>query len=178
MVSGPSTASPEGKLDNVLALLDEVRSRQLLEKVIPAVTYTGTFETVGRDDGFVLSTQLCTPCRTLFRRPPPVYSWIGRGNTAPSLDEEDAPPARFWMPYHDTLFQLIDCCLSGFGSWRICQIIWHSIKYEIFRLRSSQVENRDFTWYDDGLKVALTEVIWGIFHLCLNIILEPADKAF
>lgn len=35
----------------VLALLDEKRSRQLMKRVIPAVTYTGTFEVIGRDDG-------------------------------------------------------------------------------------------------------------------------------
>lgn len=173
----PEVGIRKSKLDSVFALLDEVRSQQLLEQVIPAVTYSGTFEIVGRDDGLDPPTQLCSPCRDLFRRPPPTYAWAFDANSKKPLDWGNPPPAEFWKSHHDTFFQLIDCCFNKHGSCRICQILWHGIRFKTLRLRSSQKTTRNITWYDDGLKIALKQGIHtkSSFDLCLNIILEPWD---
>lgn len=154
-------------LDDVFALLDEDRSRQLIERAIPAVTYAGTFEIVGRDDGLDPPTQLCSPCKALIQRPPPMHSWK-------DLEEEEGPPpARFWIPHHDTLFQLIDCCFSRLGSCRLCQLLWHGIRRETLRHRSNRTENQKIGWHDGGLKVAFKDWNNITFCLCLNILLEP-----
>lgn len=51
-VNNPTDSSlVSNTFDNVFALLDEDRSRQLVQQVIPAVIYKGTIEAVGRDDG-------------------------------------------------------------------------------------------------------------------------------
>lgn len=152
-------------LDNVLALLDEKRSRQLVQGVIPAVTYTGDFEVVGRDDRLDPPTQLCSPCKELIQRPPPIYQFT---------DMKDTPPAQFWVPHHDTLFQLIDCCFSRSGSCRLCQLLWHGVCRENRRLRSLRHGNKNVAWPDDTLKIALkaNEIQFRQIFLGLNIFLE------
>lgn len=154
-------------LDNVLALLDEERSRQLLQRVIPAVTYTGPFEVVGRVDGLDPPIQLCSPCKRLVQHPPPIYS----------SDEEkipfELPPERFWIPHHDTLFQLIDCCFSQSGSCRLCHLFWHGLRRETVRHRSEKSGNSRLKWHDGGLKVAIQEVSEVRYGLGLNILDRP-----
>lgn len=155
-------------LDNVLALLDEERSRQLVQRVIPAVTYKGPFEVVGREDGLDPPTQLCSPCKRLIQQPPPVYS-LEDQKTSGVL-----PPDRFWIPHHDTFFQLIDCCFSQSGSCRLCQLLWQGIRRETARLRSNKTGNQKFDWHDGGLKVAIQEIIETKLTLSLNIPLGSA----
>lgn len=138
-------------LDNVLALLDEDRSRQLLQRVIPTVTYTGKFEVVGRDDGLDPPTELCSPCKVLIQRPPPTCS---------QKDFDDSGgfiPTQFWLPHHVTLFQLIDCCCSRSGSCRLCQLLWYGIRHEIIYCRSNNVRVKTSDWLGAGLKLALRD---------------------
>lgn len=161
--------------DNVFALLDEERSQQLVERVIAAVTYTGSFETVGREYGLDPPTQLCSPCKRLVQHPPPVYSWLH------SEDEEDIPPEIFWISHHDTLFQLIDCCFSRVGRCNLCHLLWHSIRHQTLRHRSIKTEKPEIGWYDGGLKVAISSSPYNRFRsdddlkyfIRLNIFLKP-----
>lgn len=157
------------RYENVFALLDEERSRQLVQRVIPAVTYTGAFEIVGRDDGLDPPTQLCSPCKRFIQQPPPMY-WRG-GILERSVDFTSS---QFWISHHDTLFQLVDCCFSRIGSCRLCQLLWHGIRRETVKRRSRGSENLSIHLPDDGLKVALYTN--GSMRICLNIILGTSPR--
>lgn len=159
--------SKSASFDNVFALLDEDQSRQLVQRVIPIVTYTGTFEVIGRDGGVDPPTELCSPCKELFRRPPP-----------PAERVSDVPrylgwPSRFWVPHHATLFQLIDCCFSRSGSCRLCQLLWHGIRREALYHRSNKMELQTSDSLSGGLKVALQKRFDKIY-LVLNIFPDTA----
>lgn len=157
-------------LRNVFALLDEDRSRQLVQRVIPAVTYTGTFEVIGRDDGLDPPTELCSPCKHLMLRPPPMHSvasWVEL------QDSKNFAPARCWMPHHDTLFQLIDCCYSRSGNCRLCQLLWNGIRRQVLRHRSSKTDDKRIGWHGEGLKIALQSVYHNMFFIGLNIEFQP-----
>lgn len=164
--------------DNVFVLLDEERSRQLVERVIPAVTYTGAFEVVGPDDGLDPPTELCSPCKRLIQHPPPVYFWIDHQDQ----EYRYSPPARFWVSHHETLFQLIDCCFSRVGRCHLCHLLWNGIRRETLRHRSSsETENPKIGWHDGGLKIAISSDLGSGIKLSvdhtylirLNILLKP-----
>lgn len=154
-------------LDNVFALLDVEQTRELVQRVIPAVTYTGPFEVVGREDGLDPPIQLCSPCKRLVQHPPPIYSYEDQKAS------HDIPPERFWISHHDTLFQLIDCCFSQSGSCRLCQLFWHGIQRETVLHRSRKPASFRWLWHDGGLKVAIQEISKAYFGLGLNILEWP-----
>lgn len=108
------------------------------------------------------------------RRPCTRGNPMKRGNPSGVFGLRHPKPALCWIPHHNTLFQLIDCCFSVRGGCRLCQIIWHGIRCEMSRRRSSRGGIRDFIWHDDELKVALRSMRKSVF-LCLKIYWEPWD---
>lgn len=157
--------SASESLNNVLVLLDETRTHQLVQHVIPIVTYNETFKLIGKRDGVDPPTELCSPCRELMRHPPTIYS----------TSSLDPTPEKFWVPYHDTLFQLIDCCFSRFGSCRLCQLLWHGIQHEILYYRSNKKEVKTQECLGGGLKLALRHRGDFTVSLELNIFPELTD---
>lgn len=172
-ISGPSSVDnirgnhqpTSESFENVFALLDEDRSRQLVKRVIPIVTYTGGFEVVGRDGGIDPPTQLCSPCKELFRRPPPACTHRDLDHSGASM------PSRFWTPHHATLFQLVDCCFSRSGSCHLCQLLWHATRREAMYRRSNAVEVQTSDRLSARLKVALREH-FDYIYLVLNFFPE------
>lgn len=153
-------------LGNVLALLDEDRSQQLLQHVVPIVSYTGTFEVIGMHDGLDPPTELCSPCRELMRNPPTICPDSWRGPT----------PAKHWVPYHDTLFQLIDCCFSRSGSCRLCQLLWHGIQRQLLYYRSKKVDVETSDCLGGGLKLSLRKYGDSAVSFEHNIFSELPDN--
>lgn len=167
-ISGPSSDAniehqpTSESFESVFALLDEDRSRQLVQRAIPIVTYTGGFEVVGRDGGIDPPTQLCSPCKQLFARPPPICSPKDLEHAGASM------PSRFWVPHHANLFQLIDCCFSHSGSCRVCQLLWHGIRQETLYYRSMTRAGQMTGFLGGGLKLALREFFDEVY-LVLNV---------
>lgn len=103
------------------ALLDDIRTEQVAATAYDKTFYTQRFTKLcGSRLGLDPAETLCVPCMWLLSKPPPPRAFYNHSSV----------PKRHWKPHHDSLFQLIDCCLgvgrSG-SACRLCMMLWQAI---------------------------------------------------
>ncbi|KAI1456780.1 heterokaryon incompatibility protein-domain-containing protein [Annulohypoxylon moriforme] len=120
---------------------------------LPLFTYGDGFEVVGEECGLDPPIALCKPCREFMQSPSKI--WNSEKNTSQS-----------WVPFHENISQLGDCCHSSKGTCRICCLIWnrtcilfreliHPTYPHLHREYRSTSIARDMTWIGDRMKVGL-----------------------
>lgn len=139
-----------------------------LEQNISSYQYDDGFEVVGNELGIDPPTMLCAHCRELMRNPPKLFDW--RNNAGATRGA--SPPVEFWVPFHSSFFQLVDCCHSRKGRCHLCQLFWHGFQREIIRRRENG-ERFSITWYNNDLEACLSGSGSVNFCLSLNFSLLP-----